>query len=67
MVLDGHIEVKGRLVGDDILLGDGEQRREAVDKIRHAAAAHDNPLGVYGLAGGEVYIKRVRINGPSLD
>ena len=60
-VLDGHVEVKGRLIADDVLFGDGEQLGEMTDKVDDRAVTHGHALGDTGGTGSEVGIQRVNV------
>ena len=44
-VLNGNVEIKRRLISDDILSGDSEQIRKNTDKIDDGTVRDKNPLG----------------------
>ena len=61
-VLHRYVKVKGSLVGNDVLLGDGEDGAEVVNKIQGGAVSHHYGLGYPGGAGSEVGIEGVGVH-----
>ena len=61
-ILDGYVEVKRRLIGQHVLLRDGERLRKAGDEFAHVAVADDHALRRAGRAAGEIDVERVRVD-----
>ena len=66
-ILDRNIEIKRRLIADDIVRTDPEQFGENRDEIQHGAVADDHALGRAGRAGGEIAVQRVAVDCAAAD
>ena len=61
-ILYRYIEIKRRLIGDDVLRRDTHDFGKAIDKVDHAAMPHRDALGRSGGAGGEIDVQRIGID-----